>query len=200
MILWTIALTLSLIFLFLLVLMVLRKTQFDAIHQNFLDLEDEFGGKVIRHGFATRPRYLGEYRGRQTTVSITTEKTEKGQRLYYLAITMNASSAVNFTIMSTEWLERSEATPNQEASTIALLEGQYLLQTPQPAQLKKLNPKQIEADIRALHPFAYILMAGNDLMLERISQHIVNDTKAEPIKALFEGLYQLQSRLTIAGK
>ena len=75
----------------------LRKINFDAIHKNFLRLEDQYGGRVIRGGFAVRPRYAGTYEGNEFSIAITTEKAN-GQRLYYVAVNMQCKSKMAFSI------------------------------------------------------------------------------------------------------
>jgi len=50
----------------------LRKAQYDAIHRNFLDLVDQYGGRVVRDAFAIRPKFMGKFKlkGKEKSVSI----------------------------------------------------------------------------------------------------------------------------------
>ena len=54
MIVWIIVISVAVVLILLAGMVLLRKVHFDSIHRNLLDLEDKFGGKVIRgvlHGF-----------------------------------------------------------------------------------------------------------------------------------------------------
>ena len=89
----------------LLLLIWLRKAQFDAVHRNFLDLEDHYGGRVIRNGFAIRPKYSGVFKENRMSISISSEKkTDDHPRQFYISIYMQAPSQINFTVLSNSWL------------------------------------------------------------------------------------------------
>ncbi len=190
-ILLTIAIIVTLVFLVLLGLMWLRKLQFDAVHRNFLLLAEKIRGKVIRHGFAERPRFSGNFKGQDISISFTTEGG-KGERKYYLTLTMQAKSKINFTILSSGWLEKREFTPEEERRMISLDDGAYLLETSKQGQTKKLSPEKIEEVIHSIHPFAYILMAKSGMILERASTNIATDTHPDQILPLLEGMYALK--------
>ena len=72
-----IALLLVLLLFVLGALIWLRKIQFDAVHRNFLDLVDHYGGRVIRDGFAIRPKFSGFVNDRRISISISSEKKTK---------------------------------------------------------------------------------------------------------------------------
>jgi hypothetical protein len=194
MILWTIALSLTVIFLLLLALLGLRKVQFDAIHHNFLDLEDEFRGRVIRGGFAVRPSFAGKFKGQEIHVAISTEKAE-GERRYYIGVTMEAEPKINFFIKSTDWLGKKEIPEDQKDRTQAILNGQYWVEAKESGDFEKLNLADFEKIIAAIHPFAYILIGNSRVLLERISLRIVEDTKIESLRPLLEGMYRLNKVL-----
>lgn len=191
MVLWIIALTLLVVFLALLLLVWLRKIQFDAVHRNFLKLEDTLGGRVVRGGFAVRPRFNGEYRGQKISISITYESGKNGRK-YYIALTMQAHAPVNFTIMSTQWLDRQEIAEEKKRTTRSILRDRYLIETTNANMLKKLNFKKIENAVQQIDRFAYILVAKTGIILERVSENIVKDTEVEALSKLIEGLYALK--------
>ncbi|MEZ4764279.1 MAG: hypothetical protein R3C26_14200 [Calditrichia bacterium] len=95
MVLWTIANFMTIVFLAMLLLVLFRKIQFDAVHRNFLDFEDEFGGNIDRRGFAVRPKYNGIYKGQPFAISFTSEKDQQIRR-YYIVITMKGHSQKKF--------------------------------------------------------------------------------------------------------
>ncbi len=194
MVLWTIAIILSLIFLALLMLVWLRKVQFDAIHHNFLSLEDEFGGRVVRAGFAIRPRFAGTYKGEDFSVSITSEKNGK-ERKYYIAIAMKSDSQFSFTIMSKEWLGNRELSPERQRDSLLIKDNQYLLEMAQSRNLGQLNISRIESIVAMMHPFAYVLIGKSRMLLERASLNIIQDTSLASMKPLLEGMYQLKQAM-----
>ncbi|MCK4892315.1 MAG: hypothetical protein KAT07_00035, partial [Calditrichia bacterium] len=96
---------LSLILLIVGGLIWLRKAQYDAIHRNFLDLVDQYGGRVVRSGFAIRPKYTGRFKENNVSISFSTEKKNKNEtRRYYLSVFLHATNEINFSILSMEWL------------------------------------------------------------------------------------------------
>ena len=192
MILWTIAIIVTLAFLLLIGLMWIRKLQFDAVHRNLLELGEKINGKVIRHGFAERPRFSGNFKGQDVSISFSTESGKEGRR-YYLTLTMQANSKINFTVLSSKWLNKQDFTPDEERRMISLKNGEYLLETSKKGHLQKLNTKKIEAVIREIHPFAYILMAKTGMILERTSTNIASDTQPESLYNLLEGMYTLKA-------
>ena len=197
MILWTIAIVLTILFLLLLLLVWLRKIQFDAIHQNFLDLEDHFGGRVIRNGFAIRPRFAGQYKNKEFTISITTEGG-KEERKYYICVTFQGESHTNFSVMSAEWLGNQAENEDNDRCIVPIADGQFKLETTNRARLRELDLPKIEKAVHKLVPFAYVLVGKKRIMLERISQSVVQDTKIENLRPLLEGMH-LMAKL-VGGK
>ncbi len=191
MVLWTVAILMTILFLILLVLVFLRKLQFDAIHQNFLEFEDAFGGRVIRNGFAVRPRYAGSYKGEEFSISITSEKTED-ERRYYIAINMHSDSQTSFTIMSKDWLGKRELSPERQREAISVNDESYLLEATSLANLRSMDIPKLENIISMMHPFAYVLIGKSRILLERASVNIVQDTKLEALKPLLEGMFHLK--------
>ena len=174
----------------ILLLVWLRKVQFDAVHRNFLDLEDHYGGRVIRAGFAVRPRYSGQYKKNKITVSVSSESSKEGRR-YYIAVTMQSRPPIHFTILSRHWLEDRQSRA-QKKNVIQLLDGQYLLEVPQVALLKKINVGVLNQIVEKMHPFAYVLIAKTGIILERLSTNLIKDTEFPVMQDLIHNIYQLK--------
>lgn len=189
-VLWIIAGIFTLVFLAMLLMLFLRKIQFDAMHQNFLELEDEIGGSVQRSGFAARPRYNGEFKGQKVSISFTTEKSDDGERRYYITVTMEARARLNFSILSAAWM--GSKPPDEKRTLIPLKDGQYLLEPRNSTQLHKIKLPKVEACLDALAPFAYILMAKTGMILERTSMNISQDTKAPPLLSLLDAMVKFK--------
>lgn len=189
MILWTIAIVLTVIFLALLLLTLLRKVQFDAIHQNFLDIEDALGGQVIRNGFAMRPRFAGQFGKSDYSISITTEGGKKKEdRKYYICVSFQADSPISFSVMSANWLGDKADGQDDERFIVPIMDKQYMLETANQQRMDQLNLKKVEKVIRQLEPFAYILVGPKRILLERISENVIQDTKIEHLQPLLEGI------------
>ena len=186
MLLWGIFIVLAVIFAILLVMVFIRKLQFDVIHQNFLDLEDKIGGQVRRAGFAARPSYACEYKGQNVSISFTSEKNKGDDRRYYITATMEAKAKINFSILSADWM--GPAQKNDKRTLIPLQDGEYLMEPRNSTQLHKVKLPSIEAQLEKIAPFAYILMAKTGMILERTSKNITEDMKADSLLKLIDGM------------
>ncbi len=194
-----VAIVLGIIFLGFWILIWVRKLQFDVIHRNLLELEDAFGGKVRRGGLASRPRYTGSYKGNKVSVSFSYESKENSKQ-YYIAVTMQCRSPVQFTVLSRNWLAH-QADAHQEGKNVkAIADGHYLVEVSKSHFMKKIPLKKIDPIIRRLDPFAYILVAQTGMIMERVSTHLVKDTQFGVIQEIFENLFRLQQVLEGKGK
>ncbi len=185
-------LVLAVLFALLLFLIWMRKIQYDAVHRNFLDMVDNYGGKVVRGGFAVRPRYTTTYKESQLSVSISAEKKTKNQpRQFYISVFMQAPAEVNFTIMNTNWLERRKEADEKKRFTHRILNKKYLVEVADKALLQKLDFERLERIVEKIDPFAYVLVSKRGMILERISTSLVKDTEFEQLEGLAEGVYEL---------
>ncbi len=171
------------------VLIWLRKLQYDAVHQNFLDLVDEFGGEVLRGGFAVRPRYRGTYCGRAVSISIYSEKKD-GRRTYYISLLMKLKAPATFTILSRTWIGQQPVKNKEQRFLKELAGGAYLLEVSEKESFKRLHVEGLEQLVGQLEPFAYILVAKSRLILERVSSKLIDDTRIEVLKALLEAMHR----------
>jgi hypothetical protein len=176
----------------LVVLIWLRKIQFDAVHRNFLDLVDHFGGKVQRGGFAIRPRFSGEYQGFPVSISISSERKKKDQsRQFYISIYFKSPANFNFTVLSRDWLKgRNEAETNKR-NFAEIVEKKYRLEGSNINIRKNLEITTIEDIIKNIHPIAYVLVSKKGMILERISTNLIKDTEFGALNKLLEGLWKL---------
>jgi len=90
------------------VLVLMRKSMWDVVHRNLLDLEDAYEGTVIRNNFASRPVFHGNIRGTDFTINFSTEKSE-GKRVYYVDISYSVLARFNCTIAGKKWLDEQQA-------------------------------------------------------------------------------------------
>jgi hypothetical protein len=178
----------------ILILMWLRKVQYDAVHRNFLDLVDNNGGRVERGGFAIRPKYSGTFHNARLAISISSEKRQDGKnRRFYISIYMQKSGSVNYTVLSDKWMEKRSREEDSNRIFREIWNSQYLIEVSDKKNLKKLDVKKIEEVIKRMHPFAYTLVSKRALILERISENLIRDTEYENLRPLLEGMFDLST-------
>lgn len=194
MVLWITLIALAVVLLVLLAMIFLRKLHFDHIHRNLLDLEDKYGGKVIRGGFAVRPKYSGDYKGRKVSVTITYSK-EKDGRKYYVELTMQARSKLQFSILGPNLLEEKDITPERKNKIVKLNEDDYLVEVTDPDHIKLLNLKKISSIVTNMYPFVFILITKTGLMLEKVSNDLIKDTDIRQLGSLFKNMHELREVL-----
>ena len=191
---WVIIISFAAIFILIAVMIFLRKIHFDTVHRNLLDLEDKFGGKVIRGGFAVRPKYSGDYKGEKISVTIAYSK-ENGNRRYYLELTMQARSQLQFSILGPNLMEGQEISPERENKIVKLSKGNYLLEVTDPAHIELLNINKITEIVTKMYPFVFILITKTGLMLEKVSADLIKDTDIRQLGGLFKNMYALREAL-----
>ena len=170
----------------------LRKAQYDAIHRNFLDLVDQYGGRVVRGGFAIRPKYTGKIKENNVSISFSSEKKSKNEtRRYYLSVFLQASNVINFSILSLEWLGDTGKVDLGSRVIKNIFNKKYVIEVSDKHLMKKLDAKYIEKTVEKMHPFAYILVSRKGIILERLSHNLIADTEFQPISQLLENLYSL---------
>jgi len=194
MVLWIVLIAIAAVFLILLAMVFLRKLHFDHIHRNLLDLEDKYGGKVIRGGFAIRPKYSGEYKNKKISVTITYSK-EKDGRKYYVELTMQAKSRLQFSILGPNLLEEKDITPERKNKIVKLNEDNYIVEVTDPDHIKLLNLKKISSIATNMYPFVFILITKTGLMLEKVSNDLIKDTDIRQLGSLFKNMHELREVL-----
>ena len=192
--LWSLAILLTVVFAVLLFIVWMRKLHFDRIHHNFLDLEDAFGGEVVRGGFAVRPRYRGTFEGRPFSVSITSGKSDR-KRLHYIGVSMQLKSPTTFSILSDESLKDVDVDAERRKRMLPILDDRYHLEVKARTHLAHLDVEALSRAVAALDPFGYILVGRTNTMMERLSQTIFEDTRLDAMRPLLEGLSHLQKAL-----
>lgn len=192
MILWIIALSLTFIFLLLLLFVFLRKLHFDAIHRNLLDLEEAYGGKVIRGGFAIRPRYVGKYKGKTISVAITSAREKNEGRKYYIEVNFQASPQTNFSILDAKLLADQNILKERKEKMIQIADGNYVLEVIDKNHLRSLKIKEIGEAISPLSPFEFILASKSGIMFERISTDLNRDTDIRQLGHIIKQIHELR--------
>ena len=194
MIFWIILISFAVAIVVFATMVFLRKIHFDTIHRNLLDLEDKFGGKVIRGGFAVRPKYSGDYKGKKISVTIAYSK-ENGIRRHYIELTMQAKSKLQFSILGPNLMEGQEIPPERKEKIVELPDENYLLEVTDPSHINLLNIKKIGNIVKTMYPFVFILITKTGLMIEKVSNDLIKDTDIRHLGSLFKNMYELREAI-----
>jgi hypothetical protein len=92
--------------------------------------------------------------------------------------------------MSANWLNL-EKNDMSKRHFKKIYDNNYLVEVSEKRMLSRLNLEQIEKAVQKMHPFAYVLISKKGLILERISQNLVEDTKFEKLDGLLKLLHTL---------
>ncbi len=174
-------------------LIFLRKGLWDAAHRNLLDLEDRYGGQVIRNSFAARPVYKGKIHNREITINFSSEKGKKG-RINYMDISINADSALTLTIAESGWLE-DQNPENPLSETVVEAGGRrYHLMPDKNRKLERLAAKKefINA-VGRFDKLAYFFIGKSGVICEFKMDNAARDTEFEPLNARLQNIFILLS-------
>jgi hypothetical protein len=159
------------------ILNILRKFQWDVIHNNLLDLEDEIGGSILRKGFLSRPVFTGKYEGSELTINFSQERI-KNKRLNYINVSMNIRIKNSLTIISLDWLkDKKESTDDLEIVNIDESSKYGIRKSSSKNIFKKDSQKKIKQLIAQLHPFTYIFVGQTGIIFEKDGENLAITTK-----------------------
>ncbi len=190
-------------FIFLLIIMALwffmvwiRKTMWDAVHRNLLDLEDRIEGRVQRRGFAGRPFFHGRFRDTEVTVNFSSEKTADKRRTY-IDISYSAASPVSFSVSEKSWLTEQQAGPLEDFLEVQTESGQTMILRPASAKgVKMLSEKEAFRNILNAQPdMAYIFAGPSGLLYEYITEEVIKSTEPDQLLARLTMLDNLREVL-----
>lgn len=157
-----------------------RKTMWDAVHRNLLDLEDTYKGRVIRRGFASRPMFHGTYRNAGVTINFSTERNPTGRRTY-IDISYEKSASSPLTISNKNWLENQDS---QELNDYKIIknshEEKFIVMPASDALVQKLiRSGTFIKSLDELDKLAYLFVSKTGLISEFISEQVIPDTQIE---------------------
>jgi len=161
-------------------LVFVRKTMWDVVHRNLLDLEDMYGGKVSRQGFASRPIYQGTYENTGLTINFSTEKTADGRRTY-IDISYAKSCPVSLTLSGKKWLEeRNDDQPEDFVEVKNHNQNSFILRPKSEQRISRLiNDEKFVDCLDELDQLAYLFVGNTGVICEFYSDEITKDTSAE---------------------
>ncbi len=158
----------------------IRKTMWDAVHRNLLDLLDHYDGEVVRRSFAARPIFHGKLNGVTVTLNFSSERTA-GKRINYIDISYAAGSSFNATISDKAWLEKQDAGELEDFETVTNENGRPFIVRPasDPKVKAWLKTPLFSEIINRFNGLAYIFLGKSGTLCEFISDDIIRSTKFE---------------------
>ncbi|MBD3223306.1 MAG: hypothetical protein GF313_01145 [Caldithrix sp.] len=170
----------------------IRKTMWDAVHRNLLDLEDQFNGKVFRRGFASRPYFHGKIDGIDTTINFSSEKTD-GKRITYVDISYARPSSVSFTLTNLNWLRKQHSDGLEDSEQLQNGSGErFLIRPSSNPQVKKLINSPLIIDIMDnFTNLAYIFVGPSGIISEFITEEVIKSTEFDELQKRIQMLEQL---------
>ncbi|MCB0280106.1 MAG: hypothetical protein KDD94_11410 [Calditrichaeota bacterium] len=174
----------------IILMIVLRKMQYDKTHINLLDLSDQIGGKVIRKSFANQPVFQGNYNGGILQISFSKDKIGS-EHVYYINFSMGISVKSTVTITSKRWLQAMDESDNLNTENTVSIDG-FVLRSTNKTLLKNLSESnKMQSILQKLEPFAYLLISPDGLLFDKQSTDILADTHVDKMKSTITDLADL---------
>jgi hypothetical protein len=181
-------------FIILAVLVLMRKSMWDVVHQNLIDLEDHYDGKIIRNGFASRPVFHGKVDGSELTINFSTAKAKSGRKTY-IDFTLTKSSDISLTIAEKNWLKEESDSEQQNPTEIIINDDlSYIVMPSDNHKIRKIISKEgFRPALSQLDGLAYFFVGKSGTIVEFITDKIDRDTKFKLMKKRLEQINGLQS-------
>lgn len=160
------------------VLVYVRKSLWDTVHRNLLDLEDHYEGRVIRRSFLARPYFFGRMNGFPLMVNFSSQKNA-GQRLNYVTISYGIPAKEVLTLSNIDWLE------NQDAGELGSFKslpsdpgGKLVIKVPENEAVPSLFSGKEFGQFSALFSdLAYIFINKNGILYEFLTEQAARETE-----------------------
>ena len=173
-------------------LIFLRKSMWDVVHRNLLDLVDNYSGKIIRNSFAARPVFHGNFNGNDLTINFSTAKTNSGRKTY-IDISLTVSSDFSLTVTEKKWQQEQGNEDPENAIELSPKNGTTFFIMPADSKnIKALagnnNLKEI---IGRFNNLAYFFIGKSGTICEFWSDKIDRDTQFEIMQPRLEQIQKL---------
>jgi len=174
----------------------IRKTMWDAVHRNLLDLEDRIDGRVQRRGYAGRPFFHGRFNNSEITINFSSEK-KANKRRTYVDISYSVSSGISFSVSEKGWLMEQQAGPLEDFLEVQTNTGQTMVIRPASAKgVKTLSENETFRKIlNEQADMAYIFAGQSGLLYEYITEEVIKSTEPDKLLARLAMLDHLREVL-----
>jgi hypothetical protein len=176
------------VFLFIWIILVyIRKSLWDTVHRNLLDLEDMYEGKVIRKSMLARPVFHGRFGNYNLTLNFSSEKGTNG-RINYIDVSYDLNTKYSITIASKNWLEIQTKEEQKDYQLVDNKDGQsFLVRPASREEVKKLlNEKSFSEFIDEFSDLGYFFSGKTGILCEYLSENTAQSTKIENLKKRLE--------------
>jgi hypothetical protein len=173
-------------------MILLRKSLWDTVHRNLLDLEDNFNGKVIRNGFAARPVFKGQIHDSDITINFSSAKTPSGRKTY-IDFTLTTASRLSVTIAEKNWLTEQNHENSSDKEEINLKNNtSYLVMSSDSTKIKHIITKNdFKQALEQIENMAYFFVGKTGTICEFWSEQVDRDTEITKMKTRLENVYRL---------
>ena len=170
----------------------LRKSLWDVVHQNLLDLEDNYDGKIIRNGFAARPVFHGKVDGNNLTINFSTAKTNSGRKTY-IDISLTVESDFSLTITEKKWQQEQDGETRKNALELATNNGTtYYIMPGDSEKVKVLTGDEgLKEVLEKFENLVYFFIGQSGAICEFWSDKIDIDTKFETMQPRLKQIRKL---------
>ena len=177
-------------------LVFLRKSMWDVVHRNLLDMEDNYDGKVIRNGFAARPVFKGRIKDADVTINFSTAKQKSGRRTY-IDFTMTMSSNLTITIAEKNWLKEQNGEDHQVNTEFIINDDlTYIIMPPANRKIETLLAnEEFRRCLKKFDNLAYFFVGKSGTICEFWSEKIDQDTVFDVMKSRLDQIRILLSIL-----
>jgi hypothetical protein len=164
------------------ILLYIRKSLWDVVHRNLLELEDNFEGKIIRKSFLARPAFHGKINGAQVTLSFSSAKSARG-RVTYLNISYDLPTKTSLTLSTKKWLEEQNAGKLEDYATLENDYGEKFILRPISDKLVKtlVEDKILLNFINEFRNLAYFFSGKTGILCEYIVDQAAEVTKFDQL-------------------
>ena len=173
-----------------------RKSLWDVVHRNLLDLEDTYEGRVIRSSFLARPVFHGKVNGREITINFSGEKLD-GKRITYIDITFDVHASFSCTVAGNTWLKKQQ---EGEADDFLLLQNErgkeILVRPASDSKVKQfIKTKEFRAVINGFDNLAYLFVNRHGLICEYQTEELAKATEFGQLNPKIQYLENLEKVL-----
>jgi hypothetical protein len=185
-----------LLFLLWLALIYIRKSLWDVVHQNLIDMEDNFSGQIIRNGFAARPVFHGKMNGDDLTINFSTARTKSGRKTY-----INISSTLkrnhSLTITEKNWLLEENSKIPENGIEITVNENcSYIVMPGQDKEIGHiLTSRKFQDALKNFEKLAYLFIGKSGTICEFWSTQIDKDTQFDLMKSRLKNIQTLMGTI-----
>jgi len=157
----------------------LRKSLWDTVHRNLLDMEDVYDGKVIRDGFIARPVFHGKIGGKSITVNFSSARAGN-KRQNYIDLSLAAKTSQTLTITDANWLKSQNGdaqNPDSQVVETARNVIYHIMPASKPAINKLVTDSTFLALLDSFDHLAYFFVGKTGAICEFFTEALDKDTE-----------------------